>query len=169
MDRGSLRALAKAAGAGDLNLTDAQINSLIDNAIRDISTYLPTNRVPRLVERAGMGEAINENPNFDESDGTTVGGYELVNGSTVSTAAAGLLTGNTYSVLVDQSSGGLKTVMFPLTSDRITQPRAPGQRSPTGPSPRWPGRFTQGSCLSSPGPRTTSASTSGPCESLPQV
>ena len=110
MNRGTLRGLVKGSLGGATNLTDTQINELIDNAIKDIATVMPPERVPELVVRSHIDRSLVMNPGFLDNDGTDADKWTR---------------GGTSALMVDTGIGGTHSVELKVVDDSLYSARFP--------------------------------------------
>lgn len=110
MNRGTLRGLIKGSLGGATNLTDTQINELIDNAIKDIATVMPPERVPELVVRSHIDRSLVMNPGFLDNDGTDADKWTR---------------GGTTALAADTNLGGTHAVELKVVDDSLSSARFP--------------------------------------------
>lgn len=112
MNRGTLRALVKSGAGGALNLTDAQVNVLIDQAVRSIAALLTPDRAPRLVKRSSLNFALNRNTGFEITDGTDADGWVRSGNCAIDNTIAN--TGTYSAKFVTDATGLLVSELIPL-------------------------------------------------------
>lgn len=104
---------------GAVNLTDAQLNSLIDQSIRTLAGVIPPERLPRLTRRVPLNRSLVRNGSFEVNDGTDADGWKRSAGGCTLDTTQGYPAGPSApqsSMLLSTASGAFEGEPFPFLS-----------------------------------------------------